>query len=161
MTDEDKQVLQQRTDEQKLQLVYGKKAQDFEDDARFFGADFIEGLADHEVVNDPIARVSKREPVLGMLMALAHIYEAGTASQSRHELQAQTEMSQFAVQITTAASDRAAVIKSAVQECLLLESAYSSIILGRKEFDIEFQNDSGEFINYETTEQLELLPEEK
>ncbi len=161
MTDEDKQLLQQRTNEQKLQLVYSKKAEDFEEDARFFGADFIDGLDDHDIVNDRIARVSKREPVLGMMLALAHLYEAGASAQSRHELQAQSEMSQFAVQITAAASDRAALIKHAVEECLALESAYSAVILGRREFDIEYQNDGGEFLTYETTEQLELLPEEK
>ena len=47
-----------------------------------------------------------------------------------------------------------------MEEFLALESAYSAVILGRKEFDIEYQNDSGEFITYESTEQLELLPEE-
>lgn len=157
MTDEDKQILKQRTDAAKLQLLYSKKAEDFEEEARYFGADFIEGLADHNIVQDPVAGVSKRENVLGMMIALAYIYDAGAAGQSRHELQAQSEMSQFAVQITSAVSDRASVIKNCLDELLVLESAYSSVILGRREFDIEYLNDSGEFMSYETTEQLELF----
>ena len=157
MTDADKLVLKQRTDEAKLQLLYSKKAEDFEAETRYFGADFISGLAEHNIINDPVARVSKRENVLGMMIALAYIYDAGAGAQSRHELQAQSEMSQFAVQITSAVSDRAAIIKSCLEELLGLESAYASVLLGRREFNIEYLNDSGEFMSYETTEQLELF----
>lgn len=157
MTDDDKKVLQERTNQEKLKLLYAKKAENFEIEARHFGADFIDGLSAHNTIQDPVKGISKREPVLGMMLALSSIYEAGTAAQNRHELQAQSEMTQFAVQITSAVSDRTAVIKRMIEECLALESAYASIILGRKELDIEFINDTGEFITYETTEQLELF----
>ena len=157
MTDEDKQVLQERTNQEKLKLLYAKKAEDFEIEARYFGADFIDGLSAHNTIQDPVKGISKREPVLGMMLALANIYEAGTSAQARHELQAQSELTQFAVQITAAVSDRAAVIKQMVEECLSLESAYSSIILGRKELDIEFINDTGESMQHPGVEQLELL----
>lgn len=66
-------------------------------------------------------------------------------------------MSQFAVQITSAVSDLVAVIKNSVEDLIALESVYAFVILGRREFGIEYQNDEGKFMTYETTEQLELL----
>jgi|TARA_B100001093_G_scaffold122101_1_gene114833 hypothetical protein len=65
------------------------------------------------------------------------------------------------VQLTTETSDRASIIKNAIEECLALEAAYSSVILGRKEFKVEYINNSGESVVYVTDDQLELSPEEK
>ena len=72
----------------------------------------MDGLSEHDIVNDPIVDVSKRENVLGMMMALAYLYDSGALVQNRHELQAQLEMSQFAVQITSVVSDHVAVFKN-------------------------------------------------
>ena len=161
MTDKDKQTLQERTESQRMALVYDYQFHDFEEATRHFGADFIDALDRCDAVNDRVNRVAKLENVLGMLLALSTIYDSGSSHQSRMELQGQTEDTQYAVQITSAINDRAAGIKLAVEECLSLQSAYSAVLLGRKEFDVEFLNHEGESVNYETTEQLELLSEEK
>ena len=161
MNELDKHLISKMSDDQKLALIYDKKAEDFNEQCRFFGGDFIDGMIEHNTIQDPVKGVSHREPVIGMLMALANIYEAGAGAQSRWELQAQTELSQYAVQITTAISDRAAVIRSAVDDCLVLESAYASVILGRKELDVEYVDSSGNCVRYETEEQLELFGDEE
>ena len=163
MNELDKHLINQMSYEQKLALIYDKRSEGFNEECRYYGADFIDGLIEHNTINDPAKGVSHREPVMGMLLALANLYESGAGAQSRLELQAQTELSQFAVSITSAISDRAAVIRSAVDDCLVLESAYASVILGRRELDVEFVDSSGTCISYESgesEEQLELFGDE-
>lgn len=161
MTDKDKALLQERTAEQRMASVYSHQFTDFEETTRHFGCDFLDALDRSDAVNDKVNRVAKLENVLGMLLALTTIYDQGSEHQSRMELQAQTEDTQYSVQITSAINDRAAGLKLAVEECISLQAAYSAVLLGRKEFDVEFLNHDGEWLNYETTEQLELLSEEK
>lgn len=40
----------------------------------------MDGLSEHDIVNDPKVGVSKRENVLGMMMALAYLYDSGASA---------------------------------------------------------------------------------
>ena len=65
------------------------------------------------------------------------------------------------MQLTSQSGDHAKIIKNAIEESLALESAYSSVILGRKELKVEYINDIGDSVQHVTDDQLELLPEDK
>ena len=143
--------------EQKISLLYDRKKESFEKECREFGVGFVDGLTATSLINDVERGVSRREPLLGMMLASAYIYSNGTEAQARHELQTQTEDSQFGALLANEISDRAASIRHLVEECTKLESAYAAVILGRRELDIHYQSDEGDFIDTASTQQLELF----
>ena len=153
----ERELIEAMSDEQRIALVYERTKAHFQKECREFGGGFIDGLIETKLINDVERGTSRREPLIGMLLAASKIYCAGAEGQARFELQAQDEHTQFGVQLTDAISDRAASISTMLEECTELESAYAGLLLGRRELNIHYLNDDGEFVDRADTRQLELF----
>ncbi len=117
----------------------------------------VDGLTATSLVNDVERGVSRREPLLGVMLASAYLYLPGTEAQARHELQNQSEETQFSTALANEISDRESSIRRLIEECTKLESAYSAVILGRRELDIPYQSDDSDYVDAATEQQLEMF----
>lgn len=111
-------------------------------------------------MNDHQRGVSIIENPLGFMRALSVIVENSAEMQSRQELQAQDQHTQFAVQIMDAITDRAQAIKDMTEELIGLQSHYAAVLQGRR-LSVHYQNADGDFEPYSDAELQKIEEQHK
>ena len=137
--------VQQLSDKDKYALVYQIACDEMYEDIRKFAVDFSYLLDEMGLVNDYEKRVSKTAPTMGMTnLGLAMITQV-FAKQARSEMQAQSEQTQWGMQIADSISDRANEIKAQFEDLTALICHYEAVLLGRR-MGVDFTDQDGSFV---------------
>ena len=92
---------------------------------------------------------STKEPrrcITGWMLALSNLNEQQLSNQASHELRVQVEETQFGANVANELHSKALEIRTLCKEMLALDSYYSAVISGRKNMDVEYQDEEGNFI---------------
>lgn len=110
--------------------------------------DYIEDLG---ITNDYENGCANRERHLGWLQALVACYEQGSGAQSRQELQAQTEQTQFAASLADEVNELSIELRKTLDALIAYETAYLAVIYGRRQ-GVHYRDDLGNFTEYSPEE---------
>ena len=146
--------------EAKYKMIYSRVTELFCEDVRKNGIWMIDFLEDSNLVNDHQLGVSINGNPLGFMRALSVIVENSAEMQSRHELQAQDQHTQFAVQIMDGITDSVQAIKDMTEEFIGLQSHYAAVLQGRR-LSVHYQNADDYFEPYSDAELQKIEDQRK
>ena len=132
--------------------------EEYFDLVRDHGVAFIDSCIETSLINDHEAKTSKRDVLLGILMAASRMMEQSTSGQARHELQAQNEQSQFGMQLADSISDESVDLVAVVDRLINLNCHYNTVLYGRRELNVHYTDSEGSSVRDEkqTAESGEL-----
>ncbi len=86
----------------KMQMVYALRTDEFFEDVKRESLHFIDWIDDNNIINDYARGCSRREPLIGMLRALAGMFAQSAEVQARHEMQVMNEDTQYGMKLARA-----------------------------------------------------------
>ena len=140
------------SDTDQVKVIYQEAVDKFFDDIRNEGVSFIDSCEEAQLINNYETQTSRREVILGILLASAKMLESSTAAQARHELQAQTEHSQFGVEVANRISDLSAEMMLLVEELITNSCHYQAILTGRQALNVHYTDAEGTAVRDERQE---------
>ena len=120
----------------------------------------IDVMEKTDIVNDYKSKQANRPKHLGWLKALASCYQLAQGTQTRHELQASAEDTQFAVSLANELDDLASSLLATVNRIVDLEAAYMGVLHGRKE-GVNILSDAGDHVPYDRQGELDKINAQK
>ncbi len=123
--------------------AYKGTVDQFFESTRNESVSFIDSCEEASLINDYETGTSRRDVVLGIMLASAKMLESSAAAQARHELQAMTSESQFGAEAANRISDLSAEMMLLVEELIANSCHYQAIITGRRDLDVHFTDAEG------------------
>ena len=140
------------SDTEQVKVIYQEAVDKFFDETRNEGVSFIDSCEEAQLINDYETQSSRREVVLGIMLASAKMLESSAAAQARHELQSQTEHSQFGVEVANRISDLSAEMMLLVEELITNSCHYQAILTGRQALNVHYTDAEGTAVRDERQE---------
>jgi len=137
--------------ELKMKIVYELRKDETFEDQKYWAIWLIDLMDQYNLVNDYTAGTSKREVVVGFLLAVAGMYSQSADLMYRAELQTQTERSQFGLSLAEQAHEYSEALTEIATGIRSIDCAYNGILKGRQ-CDFHFTDDEGAGVSYAAEE---------
>lgn len=142
-TDEDvRREVARLSPEEKMKIVYSTASSELFESIKYWSVWTIDFIEANGLGNNYEAGVFQREITVGMLLALARIYEQSTESMSRAELQIMSRETEYASRLATDANDLGRLLSQVVDQIITNDMNYESVLKGRQ-MDVHFTDEQG------------------
>ena len=128
--------------EDKFRIIYRCALRDFEEEISDNGLGFVDWLDANQIVNDYERGCSRRQPVLGMMNALAALLVQSSAVQARQEMQSLSEGTQYGMKLAEKSNEFSVALQATLQDLIALEAHYNCVLTGRR-MGVHFLDEEG------------------
>ena len=133
--------------EDKYRLIHNIELSEHYGEIKVYSLKFIDWLEQGGLVNNYKTQSSRLEPILGMLNTIGTMLDQTLSIQTRHEMQCQSEETQWAMSIADAMYDKSNEVKKLANELASLSAHYSACLMGRR-LNVNYIGSDGEMIPY-------------
>lgn len=151
--EEVRERVSQLPQDEKMQLIYATASDESFDEVKRHSLWFIDFCEKNGLINDYERGVGRQEPIVGVMLAATKMLQNQVEGMARRELQAQTESTQFGMQIANAISDRVALIQQDIEAISQLSCRYAAVLKGRQ-MDFDYLDDEGNGTPYSEERKL-------
>ncbi len=136
----------------KMQMVYALRTDEFFEDVKRESLHFIDWIDDNHIINDHVRGCSRREPLIGMLRALAGMFAQSAEAQSRQEMQVMNEDTQYGMKLADDCATLGNELVDLVDQIITYSMHYQAVMTGRS-MDVNYTDSEGAHVPY-TPEQI-------
>jgi hypothetical protein len=123
--------------------IYPQLTEEFYNSARDQGIAFLDSCEETGLINNYQTGSSNRDVVLGILLASAKAFQLSADAQTRQEMQACSEESQYGMQIADRISDLSAELVDIVDALMVNSSHYAAVLYGRRILNVHYIDAEG------------------
>ena len=128
---------------EQCQNIYPQLTEQFFNSAKDQGIAFLDSCDETGLINDYKTQTSNRDVVLGILLACAKCFQLSADNQTRQEMQACNEESQYGMQIADRISDLSAELVDIVDALMVNSSHYAAVMYGRRVLNVHYTDAEG------------------
>ena len=143
--------VKQLSDKDKNALIYQISLDEVYEEIKEHSIDMSYLLEHAGLINDYANGVGRVRPIMALSQLGSLLLAQQFSTQARGEMQAQTEHSQFGLQLADAISDRSQELSKISEELCTLIAHYETVLLGRR-MGIHFVDEKGTAVPVEKAE---------
>ena len=138
--------------DEKMRMVYALRTDEFFDDVKRESLHFIDWVDGNNIINDYARGCSRREPLIGMLRALAGMFAQSADVQARQELQVMDKDTQYGMQLAEDCATLGNDLVALVDQIITYSMHYQAVMTGRS-MNVNYTDIEGAHVPY-TPEQI-------
>ena len=131
----------------KMQMVYALRTDEFFEDVKRESLHFIDWIESNHVINDHVRGCSKREPLVGMLRALAGMFAQSADVQARQEMQVMNKDTQYGMQLAEDCATLGGQLVDLVDQIITYSTHYQAVMTGRS-MNVNYIDSEGAHVPY-------------
>lgn len=136
----------------KMQMVYALRTDEFFEDVKRESLHFIDWIDNNNIINDYARGCSRREPLIGMLRALAGMFAQSADVQARQEMQVMDQHTQYGMELAEDCATLGGQLVELVDQIITYSMHYQAVMTGRS-MDVNYTDSEGAHVPY-TPEQI-------